>query len=220
MITLSSGQLQHITTQASTVYNINVAENFSDIVSIAFAADQNWIPFRHKIFQANIQPILDGKSQDEIAALLALHNIEDLGWQWQRKAMTCSTSDYLWFCLEIAGVVQGVAVLLHPHQSYLFPHNVFYIDYLASAPWNRQSPTNDKEFSGIGSILLAACTNYCIDFLKYTPGFNLHSLPRAETYYINIGMTDAGIDPAKQNLRKFEMIESNCQTFLQRGTRP
>lgn len=187
---------------------------------MAMGADREWIPVQHQIFQTHIQPALPHKTEAEIKALFAAYDIEDMGWKWQQKAISCSSSDYLWFCLEIEGITQGAAVILHPEKSYIYPHNIFYVDYLASAPWNRHSQAIPKKYSNIGTTLLTACANYCIDALKYTPGFNLHSLPKAESYYTQIGMTDLGTDSTKQYLRKFEMIAANCQTFLKKGTNP
>lgn len=217
MKTVHSGHFTQSNNAPLIAYNVCLAETSIEIYSAASSTDSSWTPFKTDIFQNHILPQMPGKTDIQIAELFATYNLEDFGWNWFQKALHFHTNKYLWFYLESCGEIQGMAVLYHPQKSFCHPHDIFYIDYLASAPWNRESPVVSKRFSNIGKILIKACTEYCMYTLKYTPGFNLHSLPKAETYYSNIGMTDLGIDSSKGNLKKFEMFPVECITFLQKG---
>lgn len=56
----------------------------------------------------------------------------------------------------------------------------FYIDYVASAYWNRDRPNYVKQFGSVSRILIAHASHFAINTLGYRPGFCLHSLPTAE----------------------------------------
>lgn len=132
------------------------------------------------------------------------NNAEDFHWDWIGKAWTCNTEEYHWFYLTADHDIQAACIIYHPHDSKIDGEKIFYVDYLATAYWNRAREGYQKRFSGLGSILLSYSTNFAIDILGYRPGFSLHSLPKAEGYYKKIGMKDMGVDISKENLRYFE----------------
>lgn len=69
--------------------------------------------------------------------------------------------------------------------------DVLYIEYLATAPWNRGQR---RRFSGIGEILWM----YAIERSRAVGRegrIGLHSKPQAQAAYARKGMTDCGSDP-------------------------
>ncbi|MBM2650941.1 GNAT family N-acetyltransferase [Burkholderia diffusa] len=177
-------------------------------IAYVFQADSEWGQEKAKI----IQQLLDDNpgaqgDLDKLRELLRIYNLEDWHWEWSRKAFDCKGPQYEWFYMIAEGRVQGIAIIYHPEPSRVNGDDIFYIDYLATARWNRPRPGYQKQFSQVGSLLLAHCIDFAVNVRGYRPGFCLHSLPNAEAYYVKIGMTDFGLDPEKENLRFFEAKE-------------
>ncbi|MCW6647691.1 hypothetical protein [Yersinia ruckeri] len=135
------------------------------------------------------------------------YNIGDFGWDWNRKIFFCNTIDYLWFYLIADNKVQSACIIYHPKQSHFDNKPIFYIDYIASANWNRSRPGYSAQFKRTGTLLIEHAIKYANKNWGYRPGFCLHSLPDAEGFYSHLGMQDFGIDPSKENLRIFEAPE-------------
>jgi hypothetical protein len=176
--------------------------------AIAIQADAEWAVEKNIIVQQLLAENPAARLDvHELLKLLPTYNLEDWHWKWSDKAMSCNGPEYEWFYLTANGKVQGVAIIYHPKGSKLKHDNIFYVDYLATAHWNRPRPNYTRQFAGIGSLLLCYCLDYAVQTLKYRPGFSLHSLPHAEPYYAKIGMVDLGLDASKDNLRFFEAPE-------------
>ena len=135
---------------------------------------------------------------------LSKFNLVDLHWDWLTKGLACRSDEYCWFFLVVEDKVQGVCIVYHPKQSRIDGDNISYIDYLATAYESRNRPGYNKRFSGIGSILLSYIAGFSNSQLQYRFGFSLHSLPSAESYYTQLGMTRFDKDPDKQDLSYFE----------------
>ncbi|WP_392342487.1 GNAT family N-acetyltransferase [uncultured Shewanella sp.] len=159
------------------------------------------------------QLIIDNPSTTQ-AALITDNNLQDSHWDWINKAIHLNTSDYIWFSLEIDNHIQAVVVIFHPKKSRIEDRDVYYIDYLAVAPWNRVIGQDQRQFKGLGSLLLKEAGKYIDSHLLYQYGFSLHSLPQAATYYQRIGMVDFGPDPTKDNLHYFEMDSVKSEVFV------
>ncbi|WP_420234038.1 hypothetical protein ACN079_06490 [Pseudomonas sp. ABY48] len=139
-------------------------------------------------------------------------SLEDSHWEWFKKSIACRTDEYHWFFLSADSKPQGACLIYHPKQSIFDKGNIFYIEYLAVAPWNRQNPMSNKQFSGIGSILIKSAIAYSCNALRLRPGFSLHSLPKAKTYYERIGMQHfPSLD--KDQLNYFEMAEAKAAQY-------
>jgi hypothetical protein len=167
--------------------------------------DEKWNQEKVKIVREILQkyPECQG-NQDELYKRVAECNMQDFGWNWMDKALACRGKEYHWFFLLANERVQAACIIYHPTSSRIGADNIFYVDYLAAAFWNRKRPGYIRQFDGLGTILLAHSIKYATEVLKYRPGFALHSLPQAETYYKGLGMTDLGQDAAKENLKFFE----------------
>lgn len=135
---------------------------------------------------------------------ILLYGLADFGWRWLDKAMVLNTDEYYWFFLKADEKIQAVCIIFHPKESRLDGERIFYIDYVASAYWNRDRPGYAKQFGSVSRILIAHASHFAITNLGYRPGFSLHSLPTAESYYKGLGMIEYEADVTKENLRYYE----------------
>lgn len=178
--------------------------------------DQQW-----SLEKAVIIKLLIANHKDEISNNAALqkrlteYSLNDFHWNWTNKALKTSNDEYQWFYLEAESKIQGVCIIFHPKNSRIDNNNIFYIDYIAAAYWNRNRPNYQKRFSNVGKLLISEAIKYSTQILELRPGFSLHSLPSAESYYKAIGMNEYELDSNYQNLRYFEACEACALTFVQ-----
>lgn len=142
--------------------------------------------------------------RDLLIEKLPIYGLSDFGWRWLDKAMVLNTDDYHWFFLSAQGRIQATCVIYHPKESRMDGERIFYVDYVASAYWNRDRPNYVKQFGSVSRILIAHAARFAMNTLGYRPGFCLHSLPTAEGYYRFLGMVEYEADADKENLRYFE----------------
>jgi hypothetical protein len=124
----------------------------------------------------------------------------------------CS-DEYEWFYLLSQGKPQGACVFYHPKESIIDEKDIFYIEYVAVAPWNRDTPVTNRKFKGIGTILIKCALNYAVDKLGLQYGFSLHSLSQAKNYYEKIGMINFP-EKDKDRLVYFEMPRDKSTEML------
>jgi hypothetical protein len=182
---------------------------------LMLAMDRDWAEEKKKIFDELLMSCPDALHDSQVfISKLREYNLEDIKWSWFNKALALNGDEYKWFLLMADNKIQAASIIFHPKPSKFDSENVFYIDYLATAYWNRSRANYQKRFSGLGSWLIEHAVHYSINVLRYRPGFCLHSLPNAESFYTRLGMTDFGPDPGKQNLRFFEASrESTMQLY-------
>jgi hypothetical protein len=171
--------------------------------------DKNW-----GIFNLDLLKFIKEQaySDEERVKVLRSLQLDDSHWEWLKKAIAYRTSEYVWLFLMADDVPQGACLIYHPKQSRLEAGNIFYIEYIASAPWNRKNPMSPRRFAGIGSLLIKAAMTYATDELKLRQGFSLHALPRAVPFYEQIGMKPlAALD--KETLKYFEMPQATAIQF-------
>jgi hypothetical protein len=192
-------------TGAKVSFQIAVGQDFRRTAKM----DREWSLEKSVAFNHLIEKYGDKlKDQAILYNALTEYNLADFHWRWLEKAIVTSTDEYEWFYLEVNDSVQGVCIIFHPKSSRLDAKDIFYIDYIAAAYWNRNRPDNQKKYSNVGRLLISHTIQYAIDILGFRPGFCLHSLPTSETYYEGLGITKYEPDPAKQDLRYFEACES------------
>ncbi|MDD2661400.1 MAG: GNAT family N-acetyltransferase [Methylococcales bacterium] len=172
--------------------------------------DIAWTAFYTQLFEHIEQLNLPEDRQMEILNSLST---QDQHWDWYRKACIYKSDEDEWFFLMAEDKPQGVCIINHPKASKLTAGNIFYLEYLAVAPWNRNSLIYNRKFKGIGSILLKCAINYAMQTLKLQPGFSLHSLEQAESWYLKIGMTRLPSED-KPNLKFFEMDADTTQEWV------
>ncbi len=82
-----------------------------------------------------------------------------------------------------------------------------YVPFLAAAPWNRAGTGSQREFKGVGRILLSIAALYGFKHLERF-ALELHSLSKAEDFYRKVGMKETG--RVKDNLKEFRLEKSEA----------
>jgi hypothetical protein len=150
----------------------------------------------------------------ELAKVLESIQMDDGHWDWFKKAYLKTGEEYNWFFFCVDEIPQAACLIFHPKKSALHDGKIFYIEYVAVAPWNRVNPMVSRKFKGIASIVIRYAINYAKNTLNLAYGFSLHSLPKAEEYYEKIGMTrQAHLDDGQ--LPYFEMNVARAISFLE-----
>ena len=148
------------------------------------------------------------------AEILETISSEDAHWRWFDKAIDYSTEEYEWFHLHADGKPQAASVVYHPKPSALEPGDIFYVEFVAVAPWNRDCMIRPREFGGLGKIILRAAQRLAVKELKLRPGFCLHSLGKAERFYTKLKMvTVAGKE--KDSMRYFELPQALAKKLME-----
>jgi hypothetical protein len=128
-------------------------------------------------------------TEDQLKSVLAEVQFDDSHWRWLEKALHSKSDEYKWFFLMADGEPQAACMIYHPKPSAFDGQGVFYIEYIAAAPWNRKNPMADQAFIGIGHLMVREVSRYATKTLSLRPGFSLHALPRAAGFYESIGMS-------------------------------
>jgi hypothetical protein len=126
--------------------------------------------------------------------------IEDANWDWNIQVATReSILAYQTFAIEANDMTQGMMIIesvQHTSQiEKLKP--LIYIEYLATAPWNRKMVVENPRFRLTGSLLLAQAIGESLE-KGFKGRIGLHSLPKAEAWYEYLGLTNFGIDTDKK----------------------
>jgi len=188
-------------TGAHVEYVIKDGYHFSDIESM----HADWTSAQNEVISDLIREHGDRLDDPDFSCqIIEQYSLADRHWNWLNKAFLCRSGGYIWFLLIAENKVQGACVIYHPKKSRLDEEEIFYVDYVASAYWNRDRPGYKKQFSGIGRKLLAHASQFIRQKFGYRFGFGLHALPTAESFYSGIGMVAYEQDPEKENLRYFE----------------
>lgn len=154
-------------------------------IAKCFACDDLWHEHNIKLMQWIKAQNFDAEKLEKVLADI---QIDDSHWEWFKKSVHFKSDEYRWFFIMVDNVPQAACVLYHPKKSALADMNVFYIEYIAVAPWNRENPMEPRKFKGLGSLLIKAVINFCVGKFAFNHGFSLHALPRAVDFYQKIGM--------------------------------
>lgn len=126
----------------------------------------------------------------ELIEVVSSISMEDDHWRWFDKAMALTSKEYEWFHLYAENKPQAVCVIYHPKQSALASGDIFYVEFVAVAPWNRSCKVRERDFRRVGKTLLRAALRFAVKTLKLRPGFCLHSLPGANGFYRSLEMVN------------------------------
>ena len=139
---------------------------------------------------------------------------EDAHWEWAAKAIHALKNplNYELFSVEKDDKTQGMLMAVKGGSKCFSRHTdhprapIVYIDFLATAPWNRLGLTAASPiYRGVGRVLFMAAVSLSMEE-EFTGRIGLHSLPGAEEFYRQrLGMTDMGKDDAYHGLRYFEL---------------
>ncbi len=189
--------------------------------------------------QAVAADLIVGVTVDEVDETVALwtpfklaceqagHRSEHSHWDWSKKARAIRGATYY----TVAGVrigteMQGLLLwgdlfsptARHPTQ---LGHDLVYVHFVSTAPWNDRELVDAPKFVGAGTLLLRTAVERSLD-LGYKGRLGLHSLTKAEEFYRDkCKMIDMGIDQSHENLRYYEFTPQLAQDFLNRtGVNP
>ncbi|MGI2151874.1 hypothetical protein ACROAK_03130 [Shewanella oncorhynchi] len=195
----------------STTNNVDLkfkVTNGWDILA-AHKCDLEWKAYRYKLAE-HLQENYDGETLKEVLGTI---QVEDAHWKWLDKSFFYNSDEYQWYFLKTSSDVEAVCLTYHPKASELYSGNIFYIEFIAVAPWNRDDPMEQKRFKSLGSLLMRIVINYSVTKLGLTYGFSLHSLPQANGFYKRIGMTHCK-NADKDSLEYFEMDVDSSMKFV------
>jgi hypothetical protein len=167
------------------------------------------------LFNMSLMKFIDEQKYDEtkLAAVLGDIQIDDHHWEWLVKSCVLKSEEYDWFFLMCENKPQGACVIYHPKTSFFDEANIFYVEFVAVAPWNRKNPMAKREFNGVGSMILKHAIEYATKELNLRCGFSLHAIEKAIPYYTKIGMVaEPTLD--KERLKYLEMPESKAIEFV------
>ena len=86
--------------------------------------------------------------------------------------------------------------------------------FVAVAPWNRKCDFRSREFERLGEIILRAAQRFAVKELKLRPGFCLHSLSKAESFYSKLKMVKmAGKE--KDGMLYFELPQALATKLME-----
>lgn len=142
---------------------------------------------------------------------------EDSHWDWQAKSQAVSgLLGYQSFAIVCHNDLQGLMMTNNFASARLpkqFGKPLIYVEFVATAPWNRPGMEGPPRFRGVGeTFVLAAIESSREAGFKGRVG--LHSLPGAEVFYEKkCGLTRLGADSSHQELVYFEMTETQAEAF-------
>lgn len=172
------------------------------------------------------RPLFELRRREAAASrqTLAEVNAEDAHWEWGKKALVALSDPLLFdfFVLECGGSTQAIMMTRKGGPDCFSRHQehqrapLIYVEFLATAPWNRQKLVAEPTYKGAGRVLIATAVSLSMEE-EFQGRVGLHSLPGAEVFYRDvIGMTDLGADSegVHKGLRYFELSSSDAATFL------
>lgn len=165
-------------------------------------------------FNVQLLHFIKKQNYDNATRNTVLSNIQmgDSHWDWLAKSLHFKSDEYDWFFMMAEGYPQGACLIYHPKPSIISVGNIFYIEYLAAAPWNRINPMRERSVKGVATILMKHAVAFGKNNLKLKHGFSLHALPTAAGFYQSLGMVSHP-SADKDNLPYFEMPEDQASKF-------
>ena len=126
-----------------------------DILS-ANSCDRQWGSFNIALLNYIAE---QDYSDEELGAALQGIQLHDAKWDWFKKSTIYSGNGYEWFYMFANKKPQGACLIYHPKDSIIDSENIFYIEFVAVAPWNRDNPMVKRKFKGIGSTIIKSVLN-------------------------------------------------------------
>ena len=149
---------------------------------------------------------------------------EDLHWDWKKKTdWSRSLMALQRFALTCDRELQGLMLLNMAKYSKLpsqVGRHLAYIEFVATAPWNRPDLVGQPRFRGVGLALMRVAVEVS-RAESFRGRVGLHSLPQACRFYREAcGMTDLGPDASYDKLTYFEMTEAQANAFCAPSNTP
>jgi hypothetical protein len=155
------------------------------------------------------------RTHEALVATLGRLGAPDSHWDWRSKCSFAPGTQRQAYGLVHGDQVEAAMILAFGRDTRLGTPSelLVYVDYLATAPWNRPAVQCPERFRGMGRMLLG--TAVAVSQMQGLDGrCGLHSLPLAEGFYQHVGMQDLGIDPAYHDLRYFEFNAAAARAFI------
>jgi hypothetical protein len=142
---------------------------------------------------------------------------QDLHWDWNDKVeIRKGLLAFQRFAITCEGELQSLMLLNTTKTARIDSQkgkHVAYIEYVATAPWNRPDLVKAPSFRKAGTVMVRTAIQ-----LSQNEGFRgrigLHSLRQSEAFYRRCGMTELGPDSDYDQLTYFEMTEAQALAFL------
>jgi len=144
---------------------------------------------------------------------------EDSHWDWRQKSKEVTgILGYHSFALVCQKKLQGLMVTNDVTSARLpaqFGKPLIYVEFVATAPWNRPKVQDPPRYRGVGHVFVLAAIETSRD-AGFKGRVGLHSLPDSESFYEEkCGFTRLGPDSSHQNLSYFELTETQADAFRQ-----
>ncbi len=140
---------------------------------------------------------------------------ESRHWNWRAKMRNVRRKKTRQsFAIVYRDVTQGLMIVDTSRTSRMEPDRgkgLVYVDYVEVAPWNRPGWQPHRVFQSVGTVLVRTAIQVSLDN-GLDGRIGLHSLPQADNFYRNLGMTNLGPDADYQNLCYFEFDAKQAQT--------
>ncbi|MFM4851168.1 GNAT family N-acetyltransferase [Aeromonas caviae] len=180
-------------------------------LAMANQCDKMWGYFNTEL----IQFIVDKSySEEELRTIESYIQLSDSHWNWLTKSCVYKSEEYKWFYLYAEDKPQAACLIYHPKESVLHDGKIFYIEYIAVAPWNRKNPMRDRDLIGLGKVMIQFAMRYASVTLGLQLGFSLHSLPTATGFYESLGMLHYE-QHDKDMLKFYEMPPALVDQYLE-----
>ncbi len=206
---IEQGELTHVSKKGDPLQNCQNGWSLESSVECDTFWKRGWLALFKQIQQAEPDEYW---AQNEILASIST---EDIHWDWFGKAVAYSTDEYEWFHLYADGKPQAACLIYHPEASALEPGDIFYVKFVAVAPWNRTCDLRPRDFQGLGEIILRAVQRFAVKELKLRPGFCLHSLPKAEGFYTKLKMVKVDGKEDAESLAYFELPQALATELME-----
>jgi GNAT superfamily N-acetyltransferase len=140
--------------------------------------------------------------------ILERHREEDASWDWSAilaEHLTTGGRTFESFGIVCRGKLQGAMLLGQGERtSRASGRPIVYVEYIATAPWNRSTIEAQSRFKGAGTELLAAAVEWS-RHMQCEGALGLHSKPRALGFYGRQGFRDLGPDARELGLHYLEI---------------
>lgn len=182
--------------------------------------EQAWLPLmkrqRDKALLEFFTQLPEEERTDEaFVGILGRLGAPDGHWNWRDKCSFAPGTQRQAYGLLNGNDVEAAMMLAFGRATRLgtLGEPLVYVDYLATAPWNRPPIRRPERFRGMGRMLLG--TAVAVSQMRGMEGrCGLHSLGPAEGFYQRAGMRDLGIDSAYHGLRYFEFDAAAARAFI------
>lgn len=139
---------------------------------------------------------------------------DDDAWMWngnQIVDLLTGRAELRLFGLVVNERIMGVLFLQNASQpARIDPSlHLLYVQYIATAPWNRREKNQAGRLRGVGTSLMAWAKT-----LSQEAGcggrLGLHSLRSSDSFYHQMGLHSFGLDPAHRGMNYFELCDSGA----------